>query len=260
MPSRRRSITALLVAPIVAGLMGLAPAAGADPTYPSEQEVTEAYRAVETTAAKVGRLEAELARASGDLAALQVEASKAVEAFNAADAALADAREPLPSDQTRVRGRAKPPPTRPGSRWVSSPPTPTATVASSPRRRWCWMPMGRPACWTDWRSSARCPANFECALDRYRATSIAADLYAEQRTRGDRWSSRPARRPRRSRGPPPRRRCRRQVGETDRLAAQRESLSPNSPQLAGPQSSSRRLARTRSTPRRPPRSRPPAAG
>ena len=83
-PLRRLRTLPLL---LVAVLGWLIPSTHADPgpDNPSEEDISAAYTAVESTAARVGRLEAELARANGELEALRVDAAKAVEAYNGAD-------------------------------------------------------------------------------------------------------------------------------------------------------------------------------
>ena len=64
-PLRRLRTLPLL---LVAVLGWLIPSAHADPgpDNPSEEDISAAYTAVESTAARVGRLEAELARAHGE--------------------------------------------------------------------------------------------------------------------------------------------------------------------------------------------------
>ncbi len=92
MPLRRLRTSPLL---LVAVLGWLIPSAHADPgpDNPSEEDISAAYTAVESTAARVGRLEAELARANGELEALRVDAAKAVEAYNGAVVVLAEVTE-----------------------------------------------------------------------------------------------------------------------------------------------------------------------
>ncbi|MDQ3450652.1 MAG: hypothetical protein M3455_07040, partial [Actinomycetota bacterium] len=177
MPSRRRSITALLLAPVVVGLIGIGPVAGADPASPSEREVSDAYRAAETAAEKVGRLEAGLARAAGELADLQVAASKAVEAFHGAEIALAAARESAAATRRELETATQ---TADAARFS------LGQFAAEIYRN------GGALATSTMVLDAKGPAglldrlvligalshDYEAALDRHRATAIAADLYA----------------------------------------------------------------------------------
>jgi cell wall-associated NlpC family hydrolase len=81
-----RSARLGLVAAVLTSLLvaALAPTAAADPSYPSQKQVDDAKHKVATTAATVGRIEAQLAAADARLADLGVEVGKAVEAYDGA--------------------------------------------------------------------------------------------------------------------------------------------------------------------------------
>jgi peptidoglycan DL-endopeptidase CwlO len=74
-------------------LAGFAPAAVADPTYPSAAKVRASKAAVPDAAGRVGAIEAQLAAANARAAALATTVAQAVEAYNGARAELARAEQ-----------------------------------------------------------------------------------------------------------------------------------------------------------------------
>jgi len=86
-PPARRRIVRLATAPAIAIVLclGLLPGASADdPAVPTREDVRSARQHVETTAQAVGRIKAELISAEEAVLLLEVEAQKAVEAYNGA--------------------------------------------------------------------------------------------------------------------------------------------------------------------------------
>ena len=85
-PTLRRSLRLGTAAALVTGLwLGLLPGASADdPSVPTREDVRSAQRHVETTAEAVGRIKADLVAAEEAVLLLEVEAQKAVEAYNGA--------------------------------------------------------------------------------------------------------------------------------------------------------------------------------
>jgi cell wall-associated NlpC family hydrolase len=80
-----RSIAALVaVGALALGSLVAAPPATADPTYPSAQQVERSKAAVASSAASVGRIEAQLATASARSAQLATDVARAVEAYDGA--------------------------------------------------------------------------------------------------------------------------------------------------------------------------------
>jgi cell wall-associated NlpC family hydrolase len=87
--------------------MGLLPGASADdPTIPSEDDIEAAERRVETTAQAVGRIKSELVAAEENVRLLELEAQKAVEAYNGAVYELGQSRQALRRAE-RVSARAR---------------------------------------------------------------------------------------------------------------------------------------------------------
>jgi cell wall-associated NlpC family hydrolase len=81
-----RTVAALVAAGALTlgSLVAVAPSASADPTYPSAGQVARSKAAVASTAASVGRIEAQLAAETARSAALATDVAKAVEAYNGA--------------------------------------------------------------------------------------------------------------------------------------------------------------------------------
>ncbi|MDQ3591385.1 MAG: hypothetical protein M3386_00570, partial [Actinomycetota bacterium] len=73
-----------------------------DPAFPSEQQVRDARAAVESTAAAVGRIQAQLAIAQQELSAVQVVAAQKAEAYNGARYRLQQARAVAAAAQRRA--------------------------------------------------------------------------------------------------------------------------------------------------------------
>jgi cell wall-associated NlpC family hydrolase len=88
--------------------MGLLPgASAADPTTPSQDDIEAAQRHVETTAEAVGRIKSELVAAEETVRLLELDAQKAVEAYNGAVYELDQSRRALRrAERVSVRARS----------------------------------------------------------------------------------------------------------------------------------------------------------
>lgn len=82
--SRRLRLAGVPALLAIALTVGPAPAAWADPPYPSADEVRQSRQRAEQKAAEVGRIEAQLTKANATMRQLDIAAGRAMEAYNGA--------------------------------------------------------------------------------------------------------------------------------------------------------------------------------